>query len=150
MRDFIWVLDPQHDNLYDTLLRVKVFGQQLFEHSAVQFNFPNIPQEWTQYPLTSPIRRNLLLICKEALHNCLKHAEAEIVSISFIEKAQALELAICDNGKGLLTLNEQQTGSGLRNMYERSGKIGAKLEINNAAQGGTCVRLKLGITQMED
>lgn len=150
MRDFIWVLDPKNDNLYDTLLRVKIFGQELFEHSTTQFNFPNIPQQWTKYPLTSPIRRHLLLIFKEALHNCLQHAEAEVVGISLTEQNQVFQLTICDDGKGVSAGKQQQMGNGLRNMQERAQKIGAKLEISPAGEGGTCVKLQFGITHMED
>ncbi|MEL6837019.1 MAG: two-component regulator propeller domain-containing protein [Bacteroidota bacterium] len=150
MRDFIWVLDPQNDNLYDTLLRVKVFGQELFEHSVTLFNFPNIPQHWAQYPLTSPIRRHLLLISKEALHNCLQHAEATVVNISLTAQNQVFQLTICDDGKGVSVGKERQMGNGLRNMQERAQKIRAKLEISAAGEGGTCVKLQLGITHMED
>ena len=150
MRDFIWVLDPQHDNLYDTLLRVKVFGQQLFEHSGTQFNFPSIPAAWAQHPLSSPVRRHLLLICKEALHNALKHAHAEHVKIAFQQNGHQVQLRICDDGQGFTSNEQEPSGSGLRNMHERAKKINGALQIHQIETGGTCVELQFKITQMQD
>lgn len=150
MRDFIWVLDPKHDNLYDALLRIKVFGQDLFEHSPTQFVFPELPNSWQRIPLNSPTRRHLLLVAKEALHNCLKHAAATEVAVALRSKSGGLEISICDNGKGW-PVNEQTTsGSGLSNMQERARQMNASLQIESAPGAGACLKLHLRIPQMED
>lgn len=150
MRDFIWVLDPKHDNLYDTLLRIKVFGQGLFEHSTSQFVFPELPDSWQRIPLNSPTRRHLLLVAKEALHNCLKHAAASKVTVALHSNSKELEISICDNGKGW-SVNEQTTsGNGLRNMQERARQMNATLSIESKPGAGACLKLRLRIPQMED
>ena len=77
MRDFIWVLDPENDNLYDTLLRLKDFSSGLFEHTPIHFRMEGLDADFRQIPLNGNERRHLLLIFKEAMNNCVKYSEAK-------------------------------------------------------------------------
>lgn len=147
MRDFIWVLDPLHDNLYDTLLRLKRFGQELFEHSTSSFSFPSMEEEWRELPVNSPSRRHLLLIFKEAMHNSLKHANAQQVTFTVSRTTNELQLLLRDDGDGL-TSNLESSGQGLRNMQDRAKKIGGQLAFKTPQEGGCEVQLLLQIPQM--
>lgn len=150
MRDFIWVLDPQNDNLYDLMLRLKLFGQDLFEHAQANFTFPDMQENWRQLSLNSPTRRHLLLIFKEAMHNSIKHADASLVQFELELRAKQLQMKLQDNGTGLGSELPATQGSGLRNMHQRAKTIGGILHISKHNAGGTEVSLTIEITQMED
>ena len=140
MRDFIWVLDPENDNLHDTLLRLKDFGNGLFEHSPIRFHAEGLDAGLRQIPLSGNERRHLLLIFKEAMNNAVKYSEATEAVLSINRQKGKTTLVFQDNGKGFDPASV--SGNGLRNMRERAGKIGAGILIE--AGDGVRVELKLG------
>ncbi len=137
MRDFIWVLDPDCDNLLDTLRRLKDFGNGLFEHSTIQFRTEGLDERLRQSPLNGNERRHILLIFKEAMNNCVKYSAATEAVLSVEGRA----IVFSDNGKGFDPATA--TGNGLRNMRERAGKLGMGLEIKSQANAGSSVKLTL-------
>ena len=86
-KDIIWALAPAKHTLRDTLDRIQNFGMELFQESEIKFKM-NVSDD--AYVFIKPpfeFSRNLIMICKEALHNVLKHANAHQVSLKF-EKIQ--------------------------------------------------------------
>lgn len=81
-------------------------------------------------------RRELYLICKEALHNIARHAKATHVEFSITQAPRGLCILIRDNGIGF---DPQQTesGNGLGNMRERSAQMRATLDIQSTPDGTT-------------
>jgi ligand-binding sensor domain-containing protein/signal transduction histidine kinase len=144
MRDFIWVLDPENDTLYNTLLRLKDFAGSLFEHSSIRFNMEKPDESLHKIPLSGNERRHVLLIFKEALNNCIKHSAAQ--NAFFFARHD--ELSFSDNGKGFVS--DAMPGRGLANMKARAEKIGAVLIIEASPGRGTTISLRLKTTQMGD
>lgn len=149
MLDFVWVLDPGNDNLYETLIRLKEFGNNLFEYSNIDFNSTSISESLINTPLQSHQRRHLLLIFKEALNNSLKYSRGTQVDLEIIQEDEALFINLMDNGRGF-NLNSVKKGSGLRNMKERAIKMEGDLTINTEPGKGTLVCLKIRITHKGD
>lgn len=137
MRDFIWVLDPENDNLYDTLLRLKDFSHSLFEHASIHFQLEGLDEHLRQIPLNGNERRHLLLIFKETMNNCVKYSEATNAVLSVKQEKGQTTLVFKDNGMGFDPAAAK--GNGLRNMRERAGKMGAKILI----EGGDGVRVEV-------
>jgi signal transduction histidine kinase len=84
-------------------------------------------------------------ILQEAIHNIIKHAEATVLTIDFNYLPNELVVTIKDNGKGFDTtlLNANNTGVGLKNMYNRASLINAKLNIQSAIFQGTSLTLSI-------
>ncbi|GEM_PF-3499345 len=88
---------------------------------------------------------NLYRIAQEAIHNAIDHGLAEHITISLEVKQGVLSLSICDDGCGFASLKakrEVTPGAGIKIMQYRAGQIGAALEFQLSAQGGTEVRLE--------
>ena len=151
MRDFIWVLDPENDYLFNTLLRLKDFANQLFEFSTIRLSSPSIKDSYKAIELSGTQRRNILLIFKEAMNNALKYSQANQASLTYTQNDQMLEITFVDDGLGFDPEQLDKPGYGLKNMRSRAEKIGAGIEIlSNKQQGqGTKVTLQLLISQME-
>lgn len=148
MRDFIWVLDPSHDNLHDTLLRLKDFGNDLFEHTPTLFQTAAIPGDLQTVPLNSAQRRHLLMIFKEAMNNAVKYAQAGEALLKVEVQRGVVEVAFLDNGVGLGT--NYTIGHGFQNMKERAARMPATLEILSEKGQGVEIRVQFNTTQMGD
>lgn len=146
MRDFIWVLDPENDNLRDTLMRLKDFANGLFEHIPLQFSFSGPDEDTAQVFLNANQRRHLLLIFKEAMNNCVKYAQATEVTFMAERMNDLIRLSLTDNGTGF-DPGEIISGNGLRNMRTRAEKIGGKMVIETRKGQGTRISLEWKITQ---
>ncbi|MBN8422110.1 MAG: response regulator [Verrucomicrobia bacterium] len=86
---------------------------------------------------------HLYRIAQEAVSNAVKHGHAQHVRISLSATAEALTLAVKDDGCGISTPDPHQQGMGLRIMHYRAGMIGAALRIEKQPSGGTRVSCTL-------
>lgn len=149
MRDFIWTMDSEKDNLFDTLLRLKDFGYSMFTDSAVKFSIIGLQTNYQNVKLPMDFRRAIMQIFKEAMNNSAKYAKAEHVTLSANHWERELEISITDDGIGFNPDEEKlQKGYGLKIMKERAQKIGGKLEVISSRGKGTMVRIKIKIPQM--
>lgn len=83
-------------------------------------------------------RAELMRICREALNNVRKHADASVVRVRLRSDGETLRLAVSDNGKGFDTAAVEE-GYGLRGMRYRAEAIGGTLFIESEPLGGTQV-----------
>lgn len=147
VRDLIWSLDPDKDSLYQTLLRLQEFGDQLYEYSHVAFKTQGIQPDLDQTILKPDVKKQILLIFKEAMNNSLKYAEATEAFLAFEIKEQHAQLTFKDNGKGFNPVMVEK-GYGLKNMKERAAKINGSLIIDAEKSLGTEIVLNWQIPQM--
>lgn len=140
MRDLIWTLDPQQDNFLQTLIRLRDFGDKLFEHSSVHFQLEGKLTDLEKVQLKPDDRKNLLLLFKEAMHNCLKYAQAEQAQLIIQREPKGFSLEFRDDGQGIDHANKG-LGYGLKNMETRAKKLGSQLIITSEVGKGTSIRL---------
>jgi signal transduction histidine kinase len=151
MRDFLWVLDPQQDSLFETIARLRDYGDSSLTEMGVRFTMSGINAELRKITLPMNTRRDMLQIFKEAINNCAKHASAEhvILSIHFIDNS--LIISLTDNGKGFDTEKaDLKNKYGLAIMRERARKINAELVIISQINQGTSVTLKCKIPHLSN
>jgi len=144
-RDILWSLKPSNDNLYEILQHLQNFGIDLFQDTEVNFTFIGTDEKWHNYRLPLDVSRNLHMIFKEAMNNCLKYSGATTVTLEvhFIAK-DALQLILKDNGKGF-DMDSIKKGHGINNMNVRAERIHGKLYIDSKPGKGTIVNLSFKI-----
>ena len=147
MRDFIWGLDPEKDSLQETLIRLRDFGNKLFQHSDVRFVASPLVSDFGRVELDIDDRRAIMFIFKEAMHNCLKHAAATNASLDAHLEGERLHIAFSDNGKGI-SQHPKTGGYGLKNMQSRAAKMGATLQISSEADRGTRIVFEKILTKI--
>jgi signal transduction histidine kinase len=88
-------------------------------------------------------KKALTLICREALHNIVRHAAADRARISLQVGAGETVLLIADNGRGFDPAVFRPGHFGLQSMRERAAAIGGTLELQSVEAAGTqvCVRV---------
>jgi signal transduction histidine kinase len=82
------------------------------------------------------LRRNVYLVCKEAAHNIIRHAQATQVHIRIYTDTQ-LHIEIKDNGKGMPAGEDKRFGNGLRNMQARMERVQGHCSIISDSSGTT-------------
>ncbi len=83
---------------------------------------------------------HLYLIAQEAVHNALKHSQAQNVQITLNKAAAGLVLKVQDDGIGMpAAAAAANEGLGLRIMRNRAAILGARLTIEPADPSGTLV-----------
>jgi signal transduction histidine kinase len=89
----------------------------------------------------------LFRIFQEALTNIAKHAGATNVSVQLRQVAATLQLAICDNGRGVAAADRLKPDSfGLRGMEERAQALKGSLTLSVPPGGGTMVSILIPLS----
>jgi len=138
-RDLLWVIDPKKDNLSDTFLRLKDFGEDLFNTTDVDFRTKGYDEDQAQIMLDSQTKKQVVLIFKEAMNNCAKYANCTKVDLKLSQNGQFSSIELIDNGKGF-NVKSKSKGRGLKNMMGRAKTINADINISSGKKG-TTIRL---------
>jgi signal transduction histidine kinase len=141
MNDIVWAISPEHDRLLDLTRRMRRHAEDVFALRDVKLNF-NAPATDAGMHLRVSIRRDVLLIFKEAVNNAARHSQCTEVSIKFECDRHLLRLQISDNGEGF-ELNCESAGHGLRSMERRATSLGGTLRVESQPKQGTTVKLNL-------
>jgi signal transduction histidine kinase len=95
-------------------------------------------------PVGDPaVAGQLYRIAQEAVNNAVKHSRAKQITVRLAQRADGLELAIVDDGRGFP--KELRPGLGLEMMRHRAGVIGAELVIESKTRQGTAIRCHLPV-----
>jgi signal transduction histidine kinase len=89
--------------------------------------------------LTQEEKRELLTITREALNNCIRHAQATRAMVKLHQSNAKMCLAIRDNGIGFSSSEPQSRGYGLSHMESRARKLGGTLHVCSQKGCGTTI-----------
>jgi signal transduction histidine kinase len=86
--------------------------------------------------------------CWRKRHNAIQHADASEIAVRLTRYPDRLRLTVTDDGRGIVGGVEPvhfvaQGHFGLAGMRERAAMIGARLDVQTAADYGTVVILEL-------
>jgi ligand-binding sensor domain-containing protein/anti-sigma regulatory factor (Ser/Thr protein kinase) len=135
-RDFIWSINPDNHSFYEVAMRLKDFGDDLFDNPAIHFQTNDISESFKAVKLPMDWSRQLILIFKEALTNALKHADCQQAHLEFRMQGEEIFLILSDDGQGFTT-GMKKGGTGLTNMANRANKINSFLEVTSEKKQGT-------------
>lgn len=141
MSDIIWAINPRNDSLGKLLQKLKLYANELTKAATMKFSMSvdeNLPEE----KLNMEQRRNIYLICKEAVHNAVKYSRGKEVEMNVFREDHSMQILIKDNGSGFDT-EHFFAGNGLLNMRTRAKEIGAYLAIRSNKEKGTTIELKM-------
>jgi signal transduction histidine kinase len=102
-----------------------------------------VAPEWSEEPLSSTTKVQLLRIVQEALTNIRKSAQTDRVRVQLRRPQGCFEIEVADDGCGfeMPPPHERSGHYGLQIMQRRAQRIGASIEIESALQAGTRVRI---------
>jgi len=95
--------------------------------------------------LSPKIHDNLFQICREAITNVIRHAEANKVEINLVFGRDRLRATIKDDGKGFVLDKSEGDYFGIRGMRERTQILGGELVIHTAPGIGTKIGMSIPV-----
>jgi signal transduction histidine kinase/ligand-binding sensor domain-containing protein len=128
MSDIVWSIDNKNDSMGALIIRIKDFATELLypKNIALDFAITNVDESRLLDPI---LKQNIYLICKEALNNVVKHAQATHVKVSLTSTSDSFTIRIEDNGLGYK--DDAHVGNGIRNMKRRAQAIGGEFDIEH-------------------
>ena len=143
MSDIVWAINPRREGLLDLTRRMRQHASELFTLRGTALRF-DAPAGAETQRLGIDVRRDVLLIFKEAVNNAARHSGCSAVDITVRLERDRLVLSIIDDGVGF-DPTQDADGQGLASMRRRASRINAVLRIERAAPSGTAVVLSVPI-----
>jgi signal transduction histidine kinase len=141
MSDIIWMVNPENDRMEKVIEKLSHYTRQLTGSRNMHLNW-EVEAGVTDLALDTARRRQLYLIVKEAVHNAVKHSDAEQLSVRFYREGKRVWVDVKDNGKGF-DPSTAGSGNGLRNMQARARDVQGSLEIREDGSRGVLVRVSI-------
>jgi signal transduction histidine kinase len=150
MRQIVWTLrdtttasqpaaEPLSCHLRET-------AHTLFEHQATRIEL-DLPDEQRIGGLPTDLCRDLHLLCKEALHNVVRHAAANRVVVTLRLTDEQLYLHVTDDGVGFDPANVPVGSNGIASMRQRAADMGGSLLITSEPGRGTSCLLEVALQE---
>ncbi len=140
IRDIVWFINQNNDDTKKIIRKMRSYcGDMLVD---VDYSF-NLDDERIFNKLDLDQKRHVYLVLREAVHNIVKHSEADKVEIRFQKTRLGFVMTIGDNGKGFE--NNQSLGTGIQSMKQRAKEINADFKINSNPGKGTIIQLVINI-----
>ena len=154
MDEIVWAVNPKCDDMENLVYYVGNFAQGFLGSAGIRCRL-DLPKTLSTIRLTSQVRHNLFLCCKEALNNVVKHAQATEVIVTFTVSDSTLQITVVDNGRGIAAakkaasssphLGNASDGNGLNNMRRRMAEMGGNCAISTEAEAGTTVTFTIAL-----
>lgn len=146
IRDLIWVLNPENTSLDQLVARLREYCADYLDNIPVELKL-DFPSSVPTVPISQEVQRSVFLIVKEAINNCIKHAEASTIEVKLNFFECKMIISVTDNGKGFDMAHLKGSGNGLRNMKHRIELIGGYFAISSS-QGQTTINISLAIDNL--
>jgi signal transduction histidine kinase/ligand-binding sensor domain-containing protein len=136
IKDTIWFIRPGHQNFSLITERLRQYAEPICADLNIGFYIHSMGNERLN-SFSQLEKKNIFMLCKEALHNSIKHSQAKKISVLLQQESENLVIKIADDGIGI-KLNAEK-GNGLQNMKTRTENMNGTIEwINN---NGTIVTI---------
>lgn len=145
LNDIVWLIKPQNESLKELAEKLKNYMLDMCLAGNIQ---PEIKLNEAAAGIKPPLeaRKNIYLICKEAINNAVKYSGASFLCLSIYMEEKTLKIVIADNGTGF----DSQTikkGNGLENIEQRAAEMNAGLSIVTTPGSGCIITITTKITQ---
>ena len=141
MRDIVWFIAPERDNIDDLVLHMKDTASSLL--GPIEHRFAE-RSGGADVHLSPEFRRSVFLAFKEILTNIVKHAAATLVEIEVARDNVTLQVSIKDNGKGFDEA-AVRSGYGLASIRNRAKSAGGDCTISSTEGIGTTVKFTASV-----
>ena len=141
MSDIVWAINPGRDTLLDLTRKMRQHAEEVFTTRDIDLRF-RAPDAEQGLRLGVDVRRDFLLVFKEAVNNAARHSRCTAVEINFRVEGAWLTLEVADDGVGFDT-SAGSDGQGLTSMRERAERLGGTFEVESREGGGTTVKARV-------
>lgn len=144
--DVLWFTNSQTDRLRELVCKLTEIAEYTIPSDMLEMTHTAL-RDIPDHPIRVEMKRDLMMLFKEALHNAAKHADASLIGITIRWTRPYLYLCIRDNGKGFNVRKEQNERSqlGLSGMRRRAKRLRADFWIQSEPGNGTVIELTMKV-----
>ena len=133
MSDIVWAINPKREDLRDLVRRMRRHAEEVCATRDIALEFI-APADADNFRLGMDVRRDVLLIFKEAVSNAVRHSHCTKLAVTLRPEPSRLVLVIADNGAGFdATIGHD--GQGLAGIQRRARRLKAHCTIESGATG---------------
>jgi len=131
----VWAVNPKDDHLDSLASFICQMANKMCAQAQMRcrLEIPDLPDD---VPVSSPIRHNVIMAVKEAIHNVIKHGHATEIQVSLQLVNNALSIQLGDNGCGFDPAVSAR-GNGLDNMERRMRSLQGTCSVVSQPGAGT-------------
>lgn len=148
MSDIVWAINTAGNGEMTLEKKIKNYGYELLTPGGISCTYEIAP-EAEKVLVHMEVRKNILLIIKEAINNVAKYSHASHATVSLMMKGDTLQLQISDNGRGF-SPELTGRGNGLVNMQKRTEEIGGTFTLTTSTGRGTQISCDFPIPSFSD
>jgi signal transduction histidine kinase len=136
--EIVWTVDPRNDSYSSFVAFVRnTLGKQ-FDDSTIELTSTlHHAAGDAECTIGPEVKRNVLLVLKEAVNNTLKHSGATQVNVILYLDRDRLHLVVTDNGQGFDPEKVREGANGLLNFRRRAEAIGGHFDLRTGPSGTT-------------
>ncbi len=145
MNDIVWSMNIGGTKTISLEAKIKDYSSELLSNCGITFKY-NISKlvELNLQDIT--VKRNLLLIIKEALNNISKYSQATEASLNASINNKILYVNIIDNGVGFDFI-QRKAGNGINNMQKRVFGLNGSFNLVSKFDSGTNISLTIPVSK---
>jgi signal transduction histidine kinase len=133
----VWAVSPENDHLDSLASYVCQVADQMCAVAGIKCRF-EIQDMPPAIFIAGPVRHNVIMAVKEAIHNVITHGRASEIQIGIRREQDVLSIQMSDNGCGFDPAASVH-GNGLDNMERRLRSIGGRCSVTSQPGAGTQV-----------
>lgn len=143
MNDIIWAVNPSNDSFTHITDRLRNYASRIAQSKNILLAF-TADETLNTIALSMQQRKNIYLICKEAVNNAVKYSNCKNLMLDFRKEKNKLCVSITDDGVGF-DITQTTAGNGLKNMQQRANDLGAAFTITSSRESGTKINFEMSI-----
>ena len=132
--DIIWSMKPGKDEFMTMSTRIKNFANDILGSTNINYKI-KIEPEIDKKIIDMTVRKNIVLILKEAINNVAKYSKATQLEVVLEIEGNMLKIIVTDNGVGFDPTIVK--GNGIVNMQKRVAVLGGSFSIISGETSGT-------------
>jgi ligand-binding sensor domain-containing protein/signal transduction histidine kinase len=141
LNDIVWSIGSAEAGIDSLLVRMREFALDVLEPGGVQFTL-SCDEELRGKHIAPDVRRHLLLVFKECIHNTAKHSACRCVRAALSASPGHLTLTVTDDGCGLPAAAPAR-GNGIPGMNRRARAMRGEVEISGGPGAGCSVTVRI-------
>lgn len=146
LREVVWVTDQNVILLPELINKMVERAERMLRGVELQVE---LSSELPNVEISLNLKRHLIMLFREAIHNCARHAGATKVKLSATADHTFLRISVQDNGCGFDT-SAGHAGWGVESMKKRAVELGGILELNSSPGEGTEVAMKIRLAMLSN
>lgn len=136
--EIVWTVDPRNDSYSSFVAYVRNMLGRWSDELKVELRAElHMDPSDAERMIGPEVKRNVLLVLKEAVNNALKHSGADRITVELDLRHDRVHLAVSDNGRGFDPENVRREGNGLVNFRKRAELLQGQCTWRTGAAGTT-------------